>query len=286
MPPEIALTWPDEIYAGEEVELEVGITVHGDTSIGGIVVSIECAEGWAITSGSNRGGPNSRREWPAPPLRIAEGGVLIRGTSIFPFRFTMPRDLPPTHQIDAAYSSVEVWVRVERPWWFDARERFAVPVRLPQRTVVVTPSPATAAGRSGSAADSPRIELAVASSRMLVGDTLVGSCAVFHVPDDRPREIEVSLAAAVPLYSEGKVLFNRSRTVRTMAVTVPAGSAGTAVPFELPIPRSLPPSFVSITHAVAWSVVAASEALFSHKMEAELALELFDDSATMAEAPT
>jgi hypothetical protein len=60
---------------------------------------------------------------------------------------------------------------------------------------------------------------------------------------------------------------------------LPAGSAGTNVPFELQLPRSLTPSFETVSHKLAWWLVATSGSFFGTKVNVSLPLEIVDASA-------
>src|SRR5690349_8688365 len=107
---EIALTPPNEIFAGHDLRIDVGVTVERETRTRGVEVRIQGREGWALGRSSNRRrSPFSHQKvWPNVSRRVAGPGVLPRGTSIFPVELALPADLAPTHQIEPAYSTLEV----------------------------------------------------------------------------------------------------------------------------------------------------------------------------------
>jgi hypothetical protein len=68
-------------------------------------------------------------------------------------------------------------------------------------------------------------------------------------------------------------------------ITLPPGSAGTGVPFELAIPARAVPTFSSDTHRLSWSLIARSGSFFSTKVEVTVPIEIVDASAAETTAP-
>jgi hypothetical protein len=106
----------------------------------------------------------------------------------------------------------------------------------------------------------------------------VGSVAVFHLDDRKPRELSISLVPVLTLQGRGRTRERRGTTIDSTLV-LPAGSAGSNVPFQLELPASLTPSFQTVTHGLAWWLVASSGGIFTAKVSVSLGLEILDASA-------
>jgi hypothetical protein len=267
---------PQQMFVGREIRVEIDITADEETPVEYIDARVRGVQGWAIGSGKNR---IARREYhPSGVFRIGEPGTIRAGTTTVPFAFTLPADVPPTHDIDPAYAYVELRIHVSIPWRWDGRGKFTLPVRVPSAPFPVPRTPSIAVDQAGSGAGAPRLELGLASTRLIVGESLVGSCALFHMADDEPRNVELAL---VPNFVLKGRWTNRDRrgAAFKLGLTLPAGSAGRAVPFEFPIPRTALPSFDALTHSMAWVLTAATGGIFGKKVSVAVPLELVDASA-------
>src|SRR5207248_2750919 len=140
---------------------------------------------------------------------------------------TVPAIAPPSHALAPAYARLVINVHVSIPWWPDGRYQFIVQTRIrPPQWVVRSPTAITSRAKPGE----PRLEIGLASSRLIAGEALVGSCALFHMDDQEPRDIAISFLPRLALRDRfrDREQFGMSFTV---TVTLPAGSAGTSVPF-------------------------------------------------------
>lgn len=272
---------PTTWFVGQEALIEIEVNAKEETKIDFIDVRGTGQQGWAIGAGENR--VVQRASFPELLARVREAGVLPAGVSRFAARFQLPPGCAPSHDLDPAWAKFEVFVHVSIPWWIDGRYRFHVPVRVPpparvERTpYAVRSTPATAA------AGKPRLELSLASTRLIVGETLVGSCAVFHVDDKKPRELDIMLVPMMKLHRGSRVRDRRAATYN-LAITIPAGAAGSNVPFQFRLPEAMTPSFKTVTHELSWWLVARFGSFFGGKEEVSVALDIVDASAAATTA--
>ena len=225
--PAIALSAPPVLYAGGDHQVEIEITPEEALKVDYVEARVIGRQGWEVGSGKSR--VSHRVVYPTLLTRFMGQGVLPAGRQQFSMRFQLPHDLPPSHSIDPAWAQLELHVRVAIPWWFDHKYKWIIPVHVPpppvvQRTPIVTRSTGAHAP-----ADKPRIELSLPSTRLIIGERLQGSVAVFHLDDKKPREVDLQLVPNVTLLGRG--VRERAGGAYAWQVTIPAGSAGQAVPF-------------------------------------------------------
>ena len=205
-------------------------------------------------------------------------GVLTAGTTTrLAARFTLPPGTPPSHDMAPAYARMRFRVHISIPWRIDVRRRYDFAVRLPPPPVVERVPLAFRSTPVTAAPGTPRIEVGLASTRLIAGETLVGSLAVFHLGDRSEREVELTLVPTLTL-KRGRARTRRGPTIGT-TVTLPAGSAGTSIPFQLALPATMLPTFDTVTHALRWQLVARAGSFFGGTVEAAIPLEIVDASA-------
>ena len=249
--PSVEITAVGPVVAGSRLTLDIAITV-GDEGfdVEQVKLTIRGEQGWMIRGGKAR----IAYDVVHPDFEaVLSGPRTLHGVTSFRHSVELPADMPPNHSLEPAHARLVAKVQMVTQRWFDKAFEVALPVALPQRA----PVPATPMrNRSdATAADQPAIEIALASTRLIPGGTIVGSCAIFHVDDNHARHVDVSL---VPLLT---LLGRSSRERRSKRihydVVVPAGAGGTSVPFELPIPADATPGFTTRSHELAWSVVVS-----------------------------
>ena len=271
--PEVTISAPDPLFVGREISIEVNVTTTKETKIEYIEARLDGAQGWAVGSGKSRVSrglmyPKLRQELMGP-------GVLPAATTTrFVARFILPNGTPPTHEVGQAWSRMRFFVHVSIPWALDGRYKYDFAVRIPPPKVERRP----VAMRSTDAPNKPRIELGLASTELIVGEELVGTCAVFHLDDEKPRDVALALVPELVLIGRGR---NRERRGEEIAatMTIPAGSAGTSVPFRLKLPASMTPAFDCETHTLRWWLVARTGSFFGGRVDLSIPLDLVDRSA-------
>ncbi len=272
--PKVEVFAPTTLFAGNQVTVEIVITAEVAVKIEYIDVRITGQQGWRI--GSNENTVSAQLEYPALAARLRGEGELPAGISRYRTSFELPADMPPSHTLSPAWSYLLLFVRVAIPWWLDGKYRFTLPVRVPP-PLVVERNPM--AFRSTAVADAPRLELSLASTRLVAGETVVGSCALFHVDDRKPREVELTLVPSLQLHRSGRTYDRRGPTLG-VSITIPAGGAGASVPFQFRLPAEIAPSFSTSTHALRWWLVARTGSFFGGKLEVPVPLVIFDASAS------
>lgn len=274
--PKVEVFAPSALVVGEPAMIRVEVTAADETKIDFIDVKARGRQGWEV--GSGKSSVSMRAVFPELVARVHDGGVLAAGTSRFTAQFTLPRGTAPSHAAAPAWATFQIVVHVSIPWWPDGRSRFVLPVRLPAPPVVTRTPLAMRSTPAGAPADKPRLELALASTRLIAGETVVGSCAVFHLDDRKPREVELQIVPVLRLHGRGRVRERRGRGYE-LQITLPAGSAGTSVPFQFALPAAITPTFTSVTHELAWLLIASSGSFFGGKVEMAVPLEIVDASA-------
>lgn len=277
--PDVTIHGPTAVFAGREVQIGVEVTAKESTKVDYIEVRVLGKEGWTIGSGKHQ--ISQRLTFPDLIARVMEAGTLPVGTSRFDARFALPINVPPSHALTPAFARLQLKVHVSIPWWLDGRSWFELPVRLaPGGPVVRTPI-ASRTEVTGDT-DAPRLELSLASSRLIAGETLVGSCAVFHLDDRKPREVKLTLTPLLSLH-KGSRTRERTGSPLTTSITVPAGGGGIALPFRFELPKDLTPTFAATTHSLRWALGARTGSLLGGRVGLALPIEIVDASATAHE---
>jgi hypothetical protein len=271
--PTVEVYAPRALFAGRPATIEVAITADQPTKVDYVDVRITGHEGWRIGSGKNA--TSMRARSPELIARLRDKDTLPAGTTRVRTSFSLPANIPPSHRMDPAWAWLELYVRVAIKWWPDGKYRFTLPVRVPPPDVVERKPYAV----RSSGGNEPRIELSLASTRLVAGETVVGSLAVFHLDDKKPREIDVTLVPGFRLLRGGRYRERRGDTLG-FTVTVPAGAAGTSIPFRFRLPAEITPSFAASTHELSWWMLAKTGSFFGPKVEVGTRLEIFDASAS------
>src|SRR6185503_11810032 len=207
--------------------------------------------------------------------RLRGEGELPMGTSRFRAKFELPGAMPPSHARSPAYAWLELYIRVAIPWWPDGKYTFTLPVRVPPPADVVRKPYAI---RSSGSPHEPRIEVSLASTTLVAGETVVGSCALFHVDDRKPRDVVISLLPSFKLHRSRRYWERRGEQLE-VHIEVPAGGAGTSVPFRFKLPADITPTFATVTHELSWWLLARSGSFFGGRVEVLAPLEIYDASA-------
>jgi len=281
--PTVTISAATAPVVGQTFVVEIDVLPDDDLKVEFIDAKLTCDQGWQVGSGKSQ--ITFRVKSPNLVHRLAGEGVLPgQTTTRFTASFTLPPGTPPTHELSPAWSRMRLRVHISIPWWIDGRHDYDFAVRLPAPPRVERTPRAIRSTPLDAAADKPRIELGLASTRLIVGEKLVGTCAVFHLDDSEPREVELSIVPVLVLHGVGRARDRRGDAV-THTLTLPAGSAGSGVPFELVIPPSLPPTFACVSHEISWFLVARSGSFFSKKVDVSVPIELVDASAAMFTLP-
>lgn len=276
--PEVEVSGPSVVYAGGSHQLEFEITAEDEIRVDYVEARVVGRQGWEVGGGNSR--VTRRVTLPSLVSRFMGRGTLPAGKTRFTMQFQLPRDMAPTHQIAPAWAQCELSLRISIPWWFDHKYRWDLAVRVPppevvQRTPVVMRSTPTTSDR-------PRIEVSLPSTRLIAGEGVEGAVAVFHLDDKKPREIDLQLVPELTLI--GRTSRTRTGHVLGWTVTLPPGTAGQAMPFRIGIPRTIVPSFFSVSHQLRWSLTARSGSLLGTKVAIEIPLEIVDQSAASTTA--
>ncbi len=273
--PEVAVYAPDEVYVGQPFELRAEVAAPTAASIESIRVIVTGVQGWAVGSGKSR----VRVEEKVPEL-----GEYVMGEAVFAagehrtFRctFVLPPGTAPSHELAPAYARLKIRVHVSLPWRIDVRHDVVLAVRL--SPIAVERTPALVSAPPGAAPGEPRLEVALSSSRVVIGEPLRGTVAVFHLDATEPREITIAVVPQLRLH-DGRRGRDSEPTRFRATVTLPARSAGASIPFEVDLPDEMVPSFTTITHSLAWRLEVHTGSFFRGKVSAAIALDVIDAAA-------
>lgn len=276
--PDVQIGAPTRLVIGRPTEIEIVVTAPTRTRVDYIEARIEGRQGWTVGSGKHR--VSARDRYPLLITRLLDGPAELAAGEVR--RFTMPFTLPggtaPTHDLDPAHSRLWLRVHISIPWRIDGRYHYAFEVRVPPPAEIERAPVAIRSTGRDAAPDKPRIEVSLAASRVVVGERVAGSVAVFHLDDRKPREVELALVPVFALLGRGRPRERRGTPIRH-TITLPAGSAGRATAFELPLSRAMVPSFRAVTHELSWWLVARSGSLFGGKVDVALPLAVYDAAA-------
>ena len=271
--PDVTISASDPLFSGRDLSIEVNVTSIKETKIDFIQARLEGDQGWSIGSGKSR--VTQRLAYPMLMQQLSGPGLLpAASTTTYTTAFRVPSGTPPTHELAPAWSRMRLSIHISIPWALDGRYRYDFSVRIPAPGAQRRP----AALSSSDVPGKPRLELGLASTEVIIGEGLVGTCAVFHLGDEKPREVELALVPELLLLGRGHGRERRGTPIAT-TLTLPAGSAGTGIPFTFTLPPSMIPSFDSPTHALRWWLVARTGSLLSGRVKLEVPLQVMDRSA-------
>lgn len=271
--PDVTIHAPDPLFVGRAVAIDIDVTTTTETKVEYIQARLDGNQGWAVGSGKSR--LVSRLDYPSFAIELMGEGVLpAETTTRFVARFTLPPGVPPTHEVSPAWSRMRFFVHISIPWAIDGRYKYDFAVRIPAPDVERVP----VLVRSTTEPNKPRIEIGLASDRLVAGEDLVGTCAVFHMDDDAPRDVTLSLVPELTLLGKRRMQDRRGAAIESR-LTLPANRAGSSIPFVLALPATMTPTFLSTSHALRWWLVARTGSLFERRVDVAVPLEIVDRSA-------
>jgi len=177
--PKIRLRVPDRIAPGEAFVARVEVLADRPVETQGVIVSLTGETHGAVGAGKNRMARTDR--FLALEAVPELGRRLLAGARAYDCGFRIPDDAPPAFEGLAGWVRYRVKVRVDIPWWPDARETFELGLRG-------RPAPPEAGVplRFASAPGGPRgteayVEGSVNSNVVVPGEVLAGRIALGNV---------------------------------------------------------------------------------------------------------
>ena len=256
-------TNPD-VRAGDVVELELAIDTDEPVHADGIRITVAIWEGWRIGSGKTARGEERRvldEEFRVPtPDPIPAGHTTLRRS------VTIPADCPPTHDTTPAFCFARVQGFVDHGWRCPTGSTWWLDIRRPTHEVIVR-QPAVHRSPLGD------LEVSIASTRLARGEPVIGWVNA-KTPHRSDLPVEVGLDATTTLVSRAKP---ERYPWRRRTFVIPAGLVDHAMPFELLLPATMPPTFSAGTQQRAWSLVCrAPGGLLGRGPRVEIPLEVVD----------
>ena len=254
---------------GRRFDVAVSLHANEETRLRHVDVRLFCKQGWFDS------GAFHHILRPDITNRILERAVLPAGVTQVNTGFDLPSEMPPSHRFQPAFSFAELSVRVAIWPWRSGSHTITPILQLPvddgSRTPIVTRT-----SESGEF----RLEVSLASTRLVAGETVHGRCAVFGLDDAAPREIRFQFVPTLSLHGKyGHPVTNWGVILGT-TVTLPAGTGGTSVPFQLDVPADATPSFAAITHRLSRELVVTTGAGAEPQLGLQIPIQILDRSAT------
>lgn len=279
--PAVQVFLPKLVQIGVPFRMECLVSAEEEAKVEFIDVRLRSTQGWRV--GSGKSAVSEKRTFPELHARLmGEGMLAASSVQRFGVELVLPPGAAPTHKEGPAYGETFVRVHISLPWRIDVRHDVSVLVSVaPPENLTRLPG---VAGTRGGEAGTPRIELALASVRVVAGEVLHGTVAVFHMDDREPRDIALWLAPQFNLISSWRERLRDGDGYR-VSIRLPAGSAGQAVSFAMQVPLTALPSFRAVTHAVTWQLEARTGSFFGGTAATALALEVLDPTVADVIAP-
>ena len=248
--PTISLIAPRWIRSGSTFEVQVILNCEKVVPVDGVEVVLEGRGGYV--SQSQHGQHDNATHF----LRlraVPEGSRELKvGRHAYRVRFSVPADAPSTFRGDLVFVDYTVKVRVDIPWWPDARATFALrtvgaeTAQEPSTHVYVT-------HRDGPPGRKPYFEVSMGSARIEPGGTLQGAVSLANIAHNDYRNIVVSLVAEQTVKTTmGTTATNTCRVRWKVAPT--ELSEGAAIQFRLKVPEDAGCSFNASENNLNWSV--------------------------------
>lgn len=274
--PGVQVLAPLVVTAGERAAISVALTCAADLRVEHVDVEVDGYEAWSVQQQGWRQGHRYANSAHVPHLlaQIHGPGVLPAGVTTLPMLFDLPPETAPSH--DSGYARAQLVLRVHTysgPH-HAVDEHLLYVRRRPPPYLARTP----AAYRSEVAQpDHPRIELALASTTLAVGETITGTCALFHFEDGVRHFLDIALRSTLAMWGDGT--HEQAWARSTVFVEVSPDQLGESIAFELPVPTDLAPTFTSATHRMTWTLEARSGGFLTRSAILTIPLELHDSSA-------
>ncbi len=234
--PKIRLRVPEHISPGEHFVARVEVLADRPVETRGVVVSLLGEAHAALGAGNTRTTRTDRflalESVPEPGRRI------IAGARVYECGFRIADDAPPSFEGVAGWVRYRVKVRVDIPWWPDARETFELGVRgrraLPDAGVPLR----FASAPGGPRATEAYLEGSLACNVVSPGELLAGRIALGNVAHHRYRMVKVALVGVE------NVRIGRRRASAEIArygleLAVTDAGEGESVPFTFRVPEAV-----------------------------------------------
>ncbi|HEV8324330.1 MAG TPA: hypothetical protein VG389_22120 [Myxococcota bacterium] len=252
--PRIAVLVPPAVVPGEPFEVLVELTAERAVELERVTARLQRRDGAIVRQDvDSRTGGSRVARWYDITLDYGEEAFLENqplqeGTTTIPVRWTLPAEVPASHDGVVARRSYLVTVRAEIAHWPDRSARADLVVRASPRA----PEPGREARFSSASgerppAGSPYLDGSVARDVVACGGQIVGAWALSH-PGDANR-VEASLVGSETTDATAK-----------MVAKVPLGSwsvdpnADRQVSFALTVPLDLEPTNVCSEWRFGWEL--------------------------------
>lgn len=256
-------------FVGRPFDVAVVLRADVETRIKHVDVRLVCKQGWF------NAGAYHHIVHPDRTVRLMERAVLRAGMTRVDARFELPAGMAPSHRLDPAFSSAELTARVAVSRWRAGTQTITPVLQLavddPSRTPVVARAP-----NPGERVSEIRLEVSLASTRLIAGETVHGRCAVFGLEDHAPREVRFQFVPELTLHGTYGHTFGGWNRVLGTTVTLPAGTGGTSVPFELEVPADATPSFAAITHRLSRELLVTTGSAAAPELHVRIPIQILD----------
>ncbi|MCB9712583.1 MAG: hypothetical protein H6712_01915 [Myxococcales bacterium] len=262
--PEITLLAPPAIVAGRSFGVRARLDCPEPLPVDGVSIELLGTGVWMTSSqyGRHRNTMPFAR-WVARPVR--ERRELSAGEHEYPVTFALPPDVPGSFV--GRHLSIEwtVRVRVDIPWWPDARAAFDLWV-VASPHVDPPPPRVLASSTDGPRGRKPYAEVSLGSSALDPGGQLQGRVALSNTAHNDYRALRFTLVAvqSVPgLLSPFTSHEARARWV----VPLSAPAEDEPIAFSLRLPADLVPAFETQALSLKWFLEVKVEITWATNLE-------------------
>ena len=247
--PAIQLMAPQEVVVGQPFRARVVLECGSALAIDGIDIELIGSTVWYTASQPDR--QRNEARFCRAQARVQGEGQLAAGRHAFDATFQLPWNLPGSYSGSWLRMEYVIHVRVQIPWWSDARASFVLHAVRPERSAVESQRVVYASSADGPAGERPYLEVSLASSVLEPGGELWGAAALANVALNPYRALRFALFAVetIPGVVAGGT-HHVPRTTWTLALTRPEESG--RLEFRLALPADLTPGFSLHAGALAW----------------------------------
>lgn len=248
--------WPEVVRPGDTLEVEVALVGKTETPIDAVRVRLRSLE-------HRRAGKYGLQH---VHLELAGdlGALWLKAGErrLFPCRFRLPPDLPPS--FNGGITSIEhrLTVRLDIPWWPDRVVDYLVVVRPPLSQPRRTPRVFSTAPE-GPRGSELILEVALHDTELAPGGVIEGEASLINAEQHRVRRLLAELVANDEPTPENGTSVVPAATFDPIPICKGPPQSGVSYPFRFQLPADAMPSFEAALSRLVWLVQVRAEIDFA-----------------------
>lgn len=238
--PAIRLYAPSQVQVGRRFQVRPVLECGADVEVDAVFVELVGLQ--VYYTESQYGQHKNAEEFCRAKATIAEPGLLTEGEHELEAGFEIPPHFSATYFGKKVRIEWEVRVRVDIPWWPDAKASFSITV-VPQPQALEPASRKVWSSRpEGAQPKKPYVELSLGDTQVEPGGTVDGAVALGNVEFNQYRGLDVALVAVERIEAG---LFTSHMHTDVARWRLPLNQPGEHEPvrFTLRLPQDLVPAF-------------------------------------------